>query len=90
MKDTIYRQAAIEAVSKACFELRGVFGRCEDALNALSSAQPEIKPIDYQDCANAMLRMWMDKVVTSGGGLCVFCNMECSNVIKETMERGME
>ena len=31
-----------------------------------SSAQPEIKPIDYQDCANAMLRMWMDKVVTDG------------------------
>jgi len=30
------------------------------------SAQPEIKPIDYQDCANAMLRMWMDKVVTDG------------------------
>lgn len=32
----------------------------------LPSAQPEIKPIDYQDCANAMLRMWMDKVVTDG------------------------
>lgn len=31
-----------------------------------SFAQPEIKPIDYQDCANAMLRMWMDKVVTDG------------------------
>lgn len=29
-------------------------------------AQPEIKPIDYQDCANAMLRMWMDNVVTDG------------------------
>ena len=29
-------------------------------------AQSEIKPIDYQDCANAMLRMWMDKVVTDG------------------------
>lgn len=29
-------------------------------------AQPEIKPIEFQDCANAMLRMWMDKVVTDG------------------------
>ena len=37
--DTISRQAAIDAVSKACFELRGVFGRCEDALKALPSAQ---------------------------------------------------
>lgn len=39
MDDLIFRQAAIEAVSEACFELRGVFGRCECALNALPSAQ---------------------------------------------------
>lgn len=39
--DLISRQAAIEAVSKECMELRGVFGRCEDALKALPSAQPE-------------------------------------------------
>ena len=39
--DTIYRQAAIDAVSEACEELRGVFGRCEDALKALPTAQPE-------------------------------------------------
>ena len=36
------------------------------ALITLPSAQLEIKPIDYQDCANAMLRMWMDEVVTDG------------------------
>ena len=29
-------------------------------------AQPEVKPIGYQDCANAMLKMWMDNVVTDG------------------------
>ena len=28
--------------------------------------QAEIKPIDYQDCSNAMLRMWIDNVVTDG------------------------
>ena len=38
--ELISRQAAIDAVSEACFELRGVFGRCEDALKALPSAQP--------------------------------------------------
>ena len=27
-------------------------------------AVPEIKPIEYRDCANAMLIMWMDGVVT--------------------------
>lgn len=48
MGDLIDRQAAIDAVSEACFELRGVFGRCEDALKALPSAQPEI--IRCKDC----------------------------------------
>jgi len=38
----------------------------KNAIEQLPSAQPEIKPIDYQDCANAMLRMWMDGVVTDG------------------------
>ena len=28
--------------------------------------QPEARPIDYQDCSNAMLKMWMDNVVTDG------------------------
>jgi len=46
--ECISRQAAIDAVSEACFELRGVFGRCEDALKALPSAQPEI--IRCKDC----------------------------------------
>ena len=32
----------------------------------LPSAQPEIKPIEYRDCANAMLRMWIDNVLTDG------------------------
>lgn len=36
------------------------------ALKELSSAQPEVRPIDYQDCSNAMLKMWMDNVVTDG------------------------
>ena len=30
------------------------------------SAQPEIKPIEYRDCADAMLKMWIDNVVTDG------------------------
>jgi hypothetical protein len=40
-----------------------------DAMNVLRklpSAEPEIKPIEYLDCANAMLKMWMDNVVTDG------------------------
>lgn len=38
----------------------------EVAIKNLPSVQPGIKPIEYRDCANAMLRMWMDNVVTDG------------------------
>ena len=37
-----------------------------ELIKALPSAQPEVRPIDYQDCSNAMLKMWMDNVVTDG------------------------
>ena len=39
MRDSIDRQAAIDAVSRGCQELRGVFARCEKNLNELPSAQ---------------------------------------------------
>lgn len=32
----------------------------------LPSAEPEVKPISYIDCANAMLKMWIDGVLTDG------------------------
>lgn len=41
-------------------------GKAQDVLKGQPSVQPEIKPIEYRDCANAMLRMWMDNVVTDG------------------------
>lgn len=33
-------------------------------LSELPPAQQEIKPIDYRDCVNAMMRMWIDNVIT--------------------------
>ena len=44
----IEKQAAIEAASYECGELRGVFGRIEERLKALPSAQPKI--IRCKDC----------------------------------------
>lgn len=35
-------------------------------LHDLPSAEPEIKPIEYRDCANAMMKMWIDGVLTDG------------------------
>ena len=32
----------------------------------LPSAQPEVKEIGYAECANAMLKMWIDNVLTDG------------------------
>lgn len=54
--DCISRQAAIDAIEKAMCEV----------IRHLPSVQPETKPIGYQECANAMLKMWVDYVVTDG------------------------
>ena len=47
----------------------------------------DIKPIDYQDCCNAMLRMWMDNVVTDGeyNRIMDRLNKHWSNNEKETL-----
>jgi len=63
----IYLDDAIDAVAEGLkrtfVEYRDV---AEKMLNKVPSAQPETKPISYLDCANAMLMMWMDEVVTDG------------------------
>ena len=72
MSDLISRQAAIDSLADMhckSDEDGYVWIIRSDAwarIDALPSAEPEIKPIDYQDCANAMLRMWMDEVITDG------------------------
>jgi len=33
---------------------------------AKAKAEPEVEPISYQDCANAMMKMWIDNVITDG------------------------
>lgn len=33
---------------------------------SMPSAKPQIKPITYHDCSNAMMMMWMNKIVTDG------------------------
>ena len=69
MDDLISRQAAIDALHMHLMYRMGTDSnkkRLDDWINGVPSAQPEIKPIEYRACANAMLRMWMDNVVTDG------------------------
>lgn len=89
MSDLISRQAAIDAVSDACFELRGVFGRCEDVLKALPSAQLERKIgrweyLDYGGFGNFHC--------TACGEICI-CNGDydfCPNCGAEMLKEGEE
>lgn len=74
--DTISRQAAIDALHDEIVSRR----ICEDTnddgaldefdteaiLRRLPSAQPEPHEIGYPECANAMLKMWIDNVLTDG------------------------
>ena len=63
--DLIDRQAAIDAVFSACKDIAATACAVRE-LEELPPAQQEIKPIGYNDCANAMMKMWMDNVVTDG------------------------
>lgn len=64
--ECISRSAAIDAVRTYYADECGNIDSIEELIEELPSAQPEIKPIEYRDCANAMLKMWMDNVVTDG------------------------
>ena len=39
--DVVSREAVLQAVSEGCFELRGVYGRCEELINSLPSVRPQ-------------------------------------------------
>ena len=76
MEDLISRQAAIDAFGlsektrkyggdHSGYDTRMLY-EIQDVLENLPPAEPENKEINYQDCSNAMLRMWMDNVVTDG------------------------
>ncbi len=71
MNDLISRQAALDAI-KALWDdaptaqhVSAMFD-CEDAIQALPPAQPEQHEIGYSECADAMLKMWIDNVLTDG------------------------
>jgi len=66
MSDLIDRQAAIDITTFECGKWKGLAKEIAKQINALPSAEPEIKPIGYNDCSNAMMKMWMDNVVTDG------------------------
>ena len=54
MNDLIDRQAAIDAVSRGCKELRGIFAECEKNLNELPSAEPERKTGGWIPCSERL------------------------------------
>ena len=71
MNDLISRQDAVNAISKlsAWHNIEGAWVYQVEALDTLRympSAEPEIKPISYADCANAMMMMWIEEVITDG------------------------
>ena len=68
MDDLISRQAAIDALTEYG-NGRAVFisvGEAVIRIEQLPLIQPEPQEIGYDDCANALLKMWMDNVLTDG------------------------
>lgn len=64
-KDTIYRQDAIEAVDNACRDWRGTFRRCEDALKALPSADPDVITMRVDIDKEQFARAWKQALANS-------------------------
>lgn len=62
LADCISRRGAIDALRK---DIMGGLNY-ESIIKDLPSAQPEPKEIGYTECANAMLKMWIDNVLTDG------------------------
>lgn len=42
----------------------GFTAKCERAINDAPTVQPEPHEIGYDECANALLKMWMDNVLS--------------------------
>lgn len=64
MNDLIRRKDAIDSPVKMVSE--GLEWIPVYHIKELPSAEPELKPISYMECANAMLKMWIDNVLTDG------------------------
>ena len=56
----------INKLLKTCTRTCTLSDYLKEELAKVLSAQPEIKPIEYRDCANAMMKMWIDNVLTDG------------------------
>lgn len=66
MRQLVYSDEAIDAVIKHLqLDYEYAWG-VREAINGLPQAQPEPRVIDYSYCANAMLKMWIDEVLTDG------------------------
>ena len=66
MDKLISEQAAIDIVEFECGEWRGLASTIVKAIEQLPPAQPEQHEIGYSECANSMLKMWIDNVLTDG------------------------
>lgn len=52
---------------------------------AMEDAKPEVKPIEYQDCSNALLKMWMENVLTYGEYYRIQEKLNSSDFAKERL-----
>ena len=70
MSDLISRQAAIDILDAYQVMVENgeenPYAWARLRMNELPSEQPEVKEIGYAECANAMLKMWIDNVLTDG------------------------
>lgn len=95
MRDLISRQEAINELvrwGKVPGYSRGernIIACTISMLETLPSAQPdpEIRPVTHLDCQKALLKMWMDNVITDGEHRRIFDRLNAKE-IREGREDG--
>jgi hypothetical protein len=68
--DMVSRQNVIEIFSQLWDCIEEIADKeewedvCKTTANEIPSAQPQINPASYMDCARALLTMWIDNIIT--------------------------
>lgn len=89
--DAVSREAVIEAVSEGCQEWRGIYGRCEELINALPSVTQKSKTghwiLDETDnsitCDKCGCLIWANDISNGDAHYCPNCGAKMESEDKE-------
>lgn len=89
LKDHLQSLAYDDWNQGVCTSWADAYRECADMVDEQPTIEPEPKPIEYQDCANVLLKLWMDNVLTDGEYYKIICKLN-AHLIEMAYEEGAE